>query len=76
MVGIGRVCRRRLAGIVVGVRRAFRACLWASPVVGMHAAGSGGEVLRSRTQLLAENMWWPVGPSTNADAALRSAERH
>ena len=51
----GRACRRRLAAIVAGVRRVVRACLWARPVVGTHAAGTGGDLLRSRAQLLAEN---------------------
>jgi putative transposase len=44
-----------LTGIVAGVRHALRACLWARPVVGMHAARTGGDLLRSRAQLLAEN---------------------
>src|SRR3954469_6397030 len=51
----GRAGRRRLSGIGAGVRHALRACLWARPVVGTHAAGSGGDLLRSRAQLLAEN---------------------
>jgi putative transposase len=51
----GREYRRRLTGIVAGVRHALRACLWARPVVGTHAAGIGGDLLRSRAQLLAEN---------------------
>jgi transposase InsO family protein len=44
-----------LTGIVAGVRLALRACLWARPVVGTHAAGTGGDLLRTREQLLAEN---------------------
>jgi len=55
MVMVGRARRRRLAGLVAGVRHALRAYLWARPVVGIHAAGTGGDLLRSRTQLLAEN---------------------
>ncbi len=55
MVRLGRACRRRLTDIVAGMGRALRACLWARPVVGTHAAGTGGDLLRSRAQLLAEN---------------------
>ncbi len=55
VVMFGPACRRRLTGIVAGVRRALRACLWARPVLGMHAAGTGGDLLRGRAQLLAEN---------------------
>jgi len=55
VVRFGHACRRRLTGIVAGVRRALRACLWARPVLGTHAAGTGGDVLRGRAQLLAEN---------------------
>ena len=51
----GCACCRRLIGLVAGARHALRACLWARPVVGTHAAGTGGGLLRSRTQLLAEN---------------------
>src|SRR5919199_4726461 len=51
---IGR-CRRRLLGIVVGVRRAFVARLWARPPSGVHATGTGADLLRSRAQLLVEN---------------------
>src|SRR5690242_11867839 len=50
-----RGCRRRLTTIVAGMRHAFRGCLWARPAVGTHAAGTGGDLLRSRAQLLAEN---------------------
>jgi len=39
-----RACRHRLAAFVTGVRRVVRACLWARPVVGSHAAGAGGNV--------------------------------
>ncbi len=55
MVRLGRACRRRLTAIVAGMGRALRACLWARPVVGTHAAGTGGDLLRSRAQLLAAN---------------------
>ena len=48
-------CRRRMTGSIVGVRRALRACLWARPVLRVYAAGTGGDLLRSRAQLLAEN---------------------
>ncbi len=51
----GRECRRRLTGLVASLRRALCACLWARPVVGAHAAGTGGDLLRNRAQLLAEN---------------------
>jgi putative transposase len=54
-VRFGRACRRRLAGIVAGGWDALRTCLGARPVVGTHAAGTGGALLRSRAQLLAEN---------------------
>lgn len=46
---------RRLIGLVAGVRRALHACLWARPVGGTHAAGTGSDLLRSRAQLLTEN---------------------
>ena len=51
----GQACRSRLTGIVAGVRRALRACLWARPVLAAHAAGTGGDLLRSRAQLRSEN---------------------
>lgn len=54
MTTLGRVCRR-LIGIVTGMKHALRVCLWARPVVGTHAAGTGGDLVRSRAQLLAEN---------------------
>ena len=50
----GRACRR-VTRLVAGVRRAFRVCLWARPLVGTHAAGTGADLLRSRAQLLVEN---------------------
>ena len=50
-----RACRRRLSGLAAGVLCALRACLWARPVVGTHAAGAAGDLLRNRAQLLAEN---------------------
>ena len=46
---------RWLTRLVAGVRRALRACLWARPVLGTHAAGTGADLLRSRAQLRAEN---------------------
>ena len=55
MVKLRRACRRRLTGFVAGVRRTLRACLWARPVVGTHAAGTGSDLPRTRAQLLAEN---------------------
>jgi len=55
VLSLGRGYRRRLTGIVAGVRRVFRACLWTRPVLGSHAAGTGGDLVRSRAQLLAEN---------------------
>ena len=51
---IGR-CRRRLIGLVAGVRRALVARLWAGPPVVTHALGTGTDVLRTRAQLLAEH---------------------
>ena len=54
-MGIFGFARRRLIDCVAGVRRALRTCLWARPVVGRHAAGTGADLLRSRAQLLAEN---------------------
>ena len=51
----GRACHRRLTAIIARVRRGVRACLWARPVVGAHAAGIGSDLVRSRAQLLAEN---------------------
>jgi len=55
VVLFGQACRRRMTGSIVGVRRALRACLWARPVLRLHAAGTGGDLLRSRAQFLAEN---------------------
>jgi len=51
----GRGCRRRLTSYVASVRHALRVCLGARRLVGTHAAGTGGDLLRSRSQLLAEN---------------------
>ena len=51
---IGR-CRRRLLGIVAGVRRALGARLWTRPPAMTHATGTGTDVLRTRAQLLAEH---------------------
>jgi len=44
-----------LTDLVAGVRCVLRACLWARPAAGTHAAGTTDDLLRSRTQLLAEN---------------------
>ena len=48
-------CRDRPARIVAGLRHALRVCRWARPAARIHVAGSGGDLLRSRSQLLAEN---------------------
>ena len=48
-------CRRRLTRLVAGVGRALRACLWARPAARARAVGTGGDLLRRRAQLLAEN---------------------
>ena len=48
-------CRRRLAGIVAGIRHRLRSCLWAGPVVRTHAAGTEADLRCGRAQLLAEN---------------------
>ncbi len=48
-------CRRRLSGIVAGVRRALGVRLWARPPAMTHATGTGTDLLRTRAQLLAEN---------------------
>jgi len=55
VVNLGGACRRRLTGLVAGVRRALRACLWARPVAATQAAATGQDLMRSRAQLLAEN---------------------
>ena len=55
MIALGRACRRRLAAIVAGVRHVVRGYLWARPALGMYVAGTGGDLLRGRAQLLAEN---------------------
>ncbi|HEY8597597.1 MAG TPA: hypothetical protein VIL85_04145, partial [Thermomicrobiales bacterium] len=47
--------RHRLARVVPGIRHAIRSVLWARPIAVAHAAGTGGDLARSRTQLLAEN---------------------
>jgi len=51
-----RWCRRRLTGIMTGMRHTLRACLWARPAVGAHATGTGADLVRGRMQLLAENV--------------------
>jgi len=48
-------CRRRLTGLVAGLRHALRRCLWARPTMGTHAAGTGRDLRRTRAQLVAEN---------------------
>ncbi len=48
-------CRGRLTAIVAGMRRVLRGYLWARPAVATHAAGTAGDLLRGRVQLLAEN---------------------
>ncbi len=53
MLLIGR-CRRRLTGIIAGVRRAVERHLWVRPV-GIHATGTGADLVRSQAQLLAAN---------------------
>lgn len=50
-----RWCRRRLTTIGAGMRYALRSYLWARPAAATHAAGTAGDLLRSRVQLLAEN---------------------
>jgi putative transposase len=47
-------CHRRLVSVVTGIRRAARVRVWVRPV-GMHAVGTGMDLVRSRRQLLAEN---------------------
>jgi transposase InsO family protein len=44
-----------LTNFIAGAQRALRTRLWARPLIGAHAAGTGGDLLRSRAQLLAEN---------------------
>ena len=65
-------CRHRLAGIVVGLRRVLRGCLWARPAVATHATGTGGDLLRSRAQLLAENAFLPDLSAIPEDVARRA----
>jgi putative transposase len=48
-------CRGQLTGFVAGVRHALGGCLLAKPVAVTHALGTGGDLRRSRAQLLAEN---------------------
>ena len=55
MLVFGRGYRCRLNRIVARMQYAVRACLWARPAVGTHAAGTGGDLLRGRAQLLVEN---------------------
>ena len=47
--------RRRLTRLVAGVGRARSACRWARPAARARAVGTGGDLLRRRAQLLAEN---------------------
>jgi len=51
----GRACHRRLTGLVTSLRHTLRIYRWARPVARAHVAGTGGDLLRSRAQLLAEN---------------------
>src|SRR5512133_3591734 len=72
---VGR-CRRWLRELVVRGRRGLGTGLWARPVVGTHSAGTGGDLLRSRTQLLAENAllrlsWLEIHPASSRGAAIR-----
>src|SRR5438045_5633833 len=48
-------CRRLLGKSIAGMRQVIRGYLWARPTVATHAAGTAGDLLRSRSQLLAEN---------------------
>ncbi len=50
-----RLCRRRRTTIVAGMRHVLRGYLWARPAMATHAAGTTGDLLRGRAQLLAEN---------------------
>ena len=55
-------CRQRLTRTVASIRHAFCGYLWVRPAAA-HAAGTGGDLLRRRAQLLAENaVYWPVTP--------------
>ena len=54
-MGLVGPCRRRLLGLAADVRRALGARLWARPPAVTQATGTGRDLLRSRTQLLAEN---------------------
>src|SRR5947209_7619189 len=47
-------CRRRLTGLIAGIRRTLRSCLWARPAA-THMMGTGHDLLRTRAQLVAEN---------------------
>jgi len=47
-------CRRRLTSIIASMRRAVGAHSWVRPA-GIHAAGVGADLVRSRAQLAAEN---------------------
>jgi putative transposase len=48
-------CRQRLSAIVAGVRHTLHNCIWARPAAA-HITGMGTDLLRSRAQLLAENV--------------------
>ncbi len=50
-----RRCHLRLTRLVADIRHAICRGLWARPAAVRHAAGIGGDLLRSRSQLLAEN---------------------
>ena len=49
-----RRCRQGLARVVAGLQHRLGGFLWARPAMA-HATGTGTDLLRSRTQLLAEN---------------------
>src|SRR3954452_21263865 len=49
-----RWCRRRLSGLIAGIRQTLGTRLWARPTVA-HLAGTGTDLVRTRGQLLAEN---------------------
>src|SRR4051794_31828837 len=55
LVMLIRRCRHRLTTIVADIRHVLCGCFWARPALAMHAAGTGGDLLRGRAQLLAEN---------------------
>ena len=50
-----RWCRHRLTAITAGMRHVLRGYLGVRPAMATHAAGTAGDLLRGRAQLLAEN---------------------